>query len=70
MAMFDRTRIPRGTMPQTAWKMIRERLIMNKSVEVVIGESDDEYTEFELRAWSTERKDKSNGPDAVPGNQY
>jgi hypothetical protein len=70
MARFSRERIEKGTAPQTAWKKVKEKLVTHQSVEVVFTSETDQYTGFELHAWTGEREDGSNGPDASPGEDY
>ena len=69
MATFSSHPIEGGTAGQTVWKKIRDLLVANESVEVVVTTTDDGES-FELRAWTRMRKDGSNGPNAVPGAEY
>jgi hypothetical protein len=70
MTVFNRTRIEKGTAPQTVWQMIKDLLVINQSVELIVTEETDMYSEFELRAWDGFRQDRSNGPDATPGDNF
>jgi len=69
MATFSRHPIEPGTYGQTIWRKIRDLLVINESVEVVVS-SDDDSEQFELRAWTNVRADGSNGSDATPGSDY
>lgn len=70
MATFTRKRIKKGTAPQTAWKMVKDLLVTNETVEVVVVAPTATYSEFELRAWDDVRTDDSNGPAAEVGKDY
>ncbi|MBW2059437.1 MAG: hypothetical protein JRH07_16435 [Deltaproteobacteria bacterium] len=70
MARYARVQIPQETPAQTRWEMIRDKLVTNQSVEVVKIQDSEGTITFELRAWTGVRHDGSNGPDAMPGNDY
>jgi len=69
MATFIRQPIEPGTPGQTVWKKIRDLLVTNESVEVVVKATEDS-DRFELRAWTRVRNDSSNSQNAVPGTDY
>ncbi len=70
MARFVRHIIPGDTPGQTVWKKIRDLLVTNHSVEVLVTNADENSEDFELRAWTDVRDDESNHPDADDSVPY
>jgi len=71
MAKFQDFEILSDTRPQTAWKELKDLLLDNESVEVIIQfDDDDNPVAFWLRVWDDVRQDESNEIFADPNLEY